>query len=86
MHVNRVDHHDDANERSEHVAALRDPNNTLLVLYAGGVMSVSEDSGGALIRAKRCACGIPPVLWGDGHGNALPRFVKESLGDTLEAS
>jgi hypothetical protein len=42
---------------------LRDPNNTLLVQYAGGVMSVSEDSGGALIREKRCACGIPPALW-----------------------
>jgi hypothetical protein len=60
---------------------------TTLNLYAGGVVSMSEDSGGALIRAKRCACGIPPELWRHEHGNALVLLrQKNLLGDTLEAS
>jgi hypothetical protein len=79
-----LDHLDDANGGN---TLLHYETPATLYLYAGGVMSVSEHSGGALIRAKRCACGIPPALWRHEHGNALLRFVKKnSLGDTLEAS
>lgn len=56
-----------------HAAALRDSNRALLVCgWCHVRLSVSENSGGALIRAKRCARGIPPTPT-HGHGNLLLR-------------
>jgi hypothetical protein len=72
-----------------HVAALRDPNNTLLVCGWRRVSVSVRGFWGCVDLSEALRVWNPTSTFGDWTWERLAsskNFVKESLGDTLEAS